>query len=376
MMVKSKSAIAYKSTDMIQLRGDIIQRDVLSETEQKAVMYIASQVKNESNEEDWYQFQYKKFAAIAGIEINGRLYKEMLDLLRGLQIKRVMFRNEKEKGIFMATMLISPRFYDSGIIEYKVDPNLLPHFKAFAAGFTMIDVADYMAIRGKYPLVLYELMLSWAAKGRVEYTVKELREKLNVPDDAYPRNIDFIKKIRLAIEEINDKSKKIQIKTEEITGSRSKVEGIIFKITKIKDTLKMTEEEKLEIETGQTTILDTIREESATTPNAPICPKCGGKVVLKNGKNGEFWGCANFKNGCKYTCDLDVDPNFNKQPDADCKKCGGRGWVINQIKTNYGGTKDNAESCDCTKGNFSQKRKNSSYGDGDNVDWSQEPDTL
>jgi len=31
------------------------------------------------------------------------------------------------------------------------------------------------------------------------------------------------------------------------------------------------------------------------------CPECGGKLAIRNGKFGEFFGCSNFKNGCKYT---------------------------------------------------------------------------
>lgn len=31
-----------------------------------------------------------------------------------------------------------------------------------------------------------------------------------------------------------------------------------------------------------------------------ICPRCGGKLVLRNGKNGRFYGCSNYPN-CKFT---------------------------------------------------------------------------
>lgn len=31
-----------------------------------------------------------------------------------------------------------------------------------------------------------------------------------------------------------------------------------------------------------------------------VCPKCGSKLVKRNGKYGEFFGCLNFPN-CKYT---------------------------------------------------------------------------
>ena len=30
-----------------------------------------------------------------------------------------------------------------------------------------------------------------------------------------------------------------------------------------------------------------------------ICPRCGGKLVLRNGKYGEFWGCLNYPR-CKF----------------------------------------------------------------------------
>ena len=31
-----------------------------------------------------------------------------------------------------------------------------------------------------------------------------------------------------------------------------------------------------------------------------ICPRCGGNLVLRNGKYGEFWGCSNYPK-CKFT---------------------------------------------------------------------------
>ena len=31
-----------------------------------------------------------------------------------------------------------------------------------------------------------------------------------------------------------------------------------------------------------------------------ICPRCNGKLVLRNGRNGEFYGCSNYPN-CKFT---------------------------------------------------------------------------
>lgn len=41
-----------------------------------------------------------------------------------------------------------------------------------------------------------------------------------------------------------------------------------------------------------------------------ICPRCGGYLVKKNGSNGEFWGCCNFRSnnmGCNYTENISND---------------------------------------------------------------------
>ena len=42
------------------------------------------------------------------------------------------------------------------------------------------------------------------------------------------------------------------------------------------------------------------------------CPKCGAKMVLRNGKNGPFWGCSNYPT-CRATADDDGGkPVFKK----------------------------------------------------------------
>lgn len=36
------------------------------------------------------------------------------------------------------------------------------------------------------------------------------------------------------------------------------------------------------------------------------CPECETKLVLRNGKYGEFYGCKNFPK-CRYTCSADYE---------------------------------------------------------------------
>ncbi len=46
-------------------------------------------------------------------------------------------------------------------------------------------------------------------------------------------------------------------------------------------------------------VQEKIREKDAKI-SAGICPKCGGKLILRNGKNGSFYGCSNYPK-CQYT---------------------------------------------------------------------------
>ena len=53
-----------------------------------------------------------------------------------------------------------------------------------------------------------------------------------------------------------------------------------------------------------------IRKKDVVTDNLEVevfeeleykCPKCEGNLVQRNGKNGIFWGCSNFRYGCRAT---------------------------------------------------------------------------
>jgi len=55
-----------------------------------------------------------------------------------------------------------------------------------------------------------------------------------------------------------------------------------------------------------------------------FCPECGGQLLLRKGRYGEFIACSNFPK-CKYTRRLDgVEPPKPKETDIVCEKCGSK----------------------------------------------------
>lgn len=58
------------------------------------------------------------------------------------------------------------------------------------------------------------------------------------------------------------------------------------------------------------------------------CPKCGGQIAKRWGRNGQFIGCTSYPD-CDFTQNLDADgnPEAEKQPeltDYDCQLCGAK----------------------------------------------------
>ena len=58
----------------------------------------------------------------------------------------------------------------------------------------------------------------------------------------------------------------------------------------------------VEIKKGE--LISEIPNLSIGTP-VGICPKCGGELVIRSGKNGKFIGCKGFKDGCRNTYKID-----------------------------------------------------------------------
>lgn len=47
-------------------------------------------------------------------------------------------------------------------------------------------------------------------------------------------------------------------------------------------------------------LLESTKESASSGQEMPTCPKCGGILIRRKGKFGEFWGCGSFPS-CRYT---------------------------------------------------------------------------
>ena len=231
---------AYKNNRIIYI-GDaqrVDRWDELTPNQLKIAMYSAAQVRPNDTALDEYAMPFKEFAALAGLDedsAGGKDYKRIFAEARKLAKLGVDFIAADGTLIgfnWLVSVRVSPK---SGVVNYSIDKNLLPFYKTRAGSFALIELADYMRLRGKYALLLYEFLAKWRTAGQVYQSIPALRSQLQVPENLYKRTVDFMRRVvDGAVEEINEKTEvSFKVKMTEKRGLRSAVEGIFFTIKPI-----------------------------------------------------------------------------------------------------------------------------------------------
>ena len=241
---------AFKANRIIYL-GDaqkVTQWDELTPTQLKLAMYSAAQVRPDDTQQTRYSLTFKQFADLTGMDedsAGGADYKRIFAEAKRLAQRGVDFIDANGDLVHFNWLLgvrVSPK---SGTVVYSIEDNLLPFYKTRSGAFAVISLLDYMPLRGKYALLLYEFLAKWRAAGQVYQTIPQLREQLQVPPELYPRTVNFLQRVlRGAIDEINDKATvSFKVRTAEKRGPRGRLEGIMFVLQSL--TAAETEKEEL-----------------------------------------------------------------------------------------------------------------------------------
>ena len=68
-----------------------------------------------------------------------------------------------------------------------------------------------------------------------------------------------------------------------------------------------------------------IKSQKVAEPIGEKCPECGGELLKRNGRFGEFIACSNFPK-CRYSRNLSGEQKIKKEPakiGVKCPECGG-----------------------------------------------------
>lgn len=126
--------------------------------------------------------------------------------------------------------------------------------------------------------------------------IKALEELLNLSEDKFISIICISNQAKLKVKAKN--VTQLDFVNDLIKSYNNEI--IIEDLSKIKNKVEQNNITDKEIKKSHIkNIKNTVKENNDKEKNM-ICPKCGGKLVERNGKYGNFIGCSNFPN-CKYT---------------------------------------------------------------------------
>ena len=338
--VKSVKLTAYKNNQIIYLGDATVKHwDELTPNQLKITMFSSSQVRAEDTAETKYTMTFRQFAELCQFDKDTtggkdyeRIYKEARKLSK-LGVDFIAANGDLVGFNWLNSVRVSSK---SGLVSFKLDEALLPFYKTRRGTFAIIELLDYMPLRGRYSLMLYEFLAKWKAAGKVYQSVDDLRKQFRVSPELYPRSVDFMRRVvDGAVEEINKKATvSFCVKMVEKRGKNAKVEGVTFHIIPIQQKERVLSEP-----------LESLRDCRVDVPAAAaIVEKYSRERILGNiAKAKEMEGAGKIKKSLAATICAAIKDDyagveqaslFEPAPERDeekevCPECGGAGRVTN-----------------------------------------------
>lgn len=238
-LAKLRNNKVVKSNTLIQQ-----SRHQFSVQQQKALLFLISQLKPDQKKFEWQIFDITEFCEVCGIEAAGDNYKDVKNALQGLSDKSLWMTLEdgtENLSRWLQNVQIQPK---SGKVRVRFDEYMKPFLLELKARFTAFDLRYTLAMRSKYSVRLYELLKSYSGMSEkgIEFDLQRFKKLVGAE---YTLWYDLKRKVLdISVREINEVSD-LFVKYEGIKKGRSFI-GVRFFITHKTDwTSKMDTEREL-----------------------------------------------------------------------------------------------------------------------------------
>ena len=115
-------------------------------------------------------------------------------------------------------------------ILVEIDEDLMPYLLELKGEYTKYQLSNIGSIKSVQQLKLYELLRSWADKGKYRTTLENLRDYLEIKEGTYKVYGNFKQKILGKALDIINKETDISVELEELKLKSFKVDTLIFHI--------------------------------------------------------------------------------------------------------------------------------------------------
>ena len=184
-------------------------RQEFTELEKKIVVLVVNQIGHMSLKGEIRPGANVKFQ-IPYTELTKQRYDQISAAAETLQLKRLMYRNDKtEKFHFIVPFpsIKSEIINGKKMIELTMFADVVPHFAELGQRYTKYDIDVMLSLTSVYAQRMFEIVSMYSNRGQKQfnYTVNQLRTILNCPESY--RYVDFkINALELAKRELHQKA--------------------------------------------------------------------------------------------------------------------------------------------------------------------------
>lgn len=200
-MDKAREMMVYKHNDLVQKT-----RHELSMAQQKAMIYICSLIKPNSDELE-YTFDIAEYIKVCGMAKSGKTYEEIKRTLGELRDKGWWLPPD-EKGneprVSWLNKVVTNQ--KSGKVKIRLDEDLAPFLLHIKEQTTRYELFYILPLSSGYAIQLYELLKSYAWTGQWLVSIDEFKFRLMLEKNPSYNSWGKVKEkvVDVALKQINE----------------------------------------------------------------------------------------------------------------------------------------------------------------------------
>ena len=203
-----KNRIIFQRPDEIRKNNELIRSQGMTALQRKSFAIILrntiEQYKENNSWKRWYEIRLSEYRNMMSHtkDMPTKYIRDEVEELTKIAFK---WGNDKHGNYTNISIALTGFEIKDGFFRWELSSFL--EDKILEDGYTLLKLSVILAMKGKYSITIYELLLQWKNRKWIEFTIEEFRVLMGIGEHEYKTMSNFKKKVLTpAIEEINKKS--------------------------------------------------------------------------------------------------------------------------------------------------------------------------
>jgi plasmid replication initiation protein len=203
-----KNNIIFQRPDEVRKNNELIRSQGMTALQRKSFAIILrntiEQYKENNSWKRWYEIRLSEYRNMMSHtkDMPTKYIRDEVEELTKIAFK---WGNDKHGNYTNISIALTGFEIKDGFFRWELSSFL--EDKILEDGYTLLKLSVILAMKGKYSITIYELLLQWKNRKWIEFTIEEFRVLMGIGEHEYKTMSNFKKKVLTpAIEEINKKS--------------------------------------------------------------------------------------------------------------------------------------------------------------------------